>query len=80
MAIAALVLGVVIGPLAIPFGHVARSRIRRTGEQGDGMALAGLILGYLSLAAIVGLIIVFVTAGSGHTCLCRRCARIRGVQ
>jgi len=38
--------------LAIPFGHIARSQIRRTGEQGSGVALAGLILGYLSLASL----------------------------
>jgi uncharacterized protein DUF1707/uncharacterized protein DUF4190 len=34
---------------AIVCGHVARSQIRRTGEQGSGMALAGLILGYAGI-------------------------------
>jgi hypothetical protein len=58
-AIVALVLGLVLGPLAVPFGHVARSQIRRTGERGDGMALAGLILGYYSL---VGLVILMIAA------------------
>src|SRR5215469_6310531 len=40
-----------IGPIvAIVCGHVARSQIRKSSEQGDGMALAGLVLGYLGLA------------------------------
>jgi Domain of unknown function (DUF4190) len=58
-AIVALVLGLVLPPLAVPFGHVARSHIRRTGERGGGMALAGLILGYYSL---VGLVILMIAA------------------
>lgn len=68
MAIASLVLGLMLGLgaiLAIPFGHVARRQIRRTGEQGAGMALAGLILGYLSLAAaVVGVVFVVVVIGA----------------
>ena len=35
--------------IAIVCGHVARSQIRKTGEQGEGMALAGMILGYIGL-------------------------------
>jgi hypothetical protein len=53
-AIASLVLGLLGGNLlAVIFGHVARSQIRRTGESGDGLALAGLILGYVELGALV---------------------------
>ena len=44
---------------AIVFGHVARRQIRETGEAGDGMALAGLIMGYvgvlLPLLLVVGI-------------------------
>ncbi|WP_024801649.1 DUF4190 domain-containing protein [Nocardia sp. BMG51109] len=65
LAVTALVLGVVAGPLAIPFGHVARSQIRRTGEQGDGMALAGLILGYLSLVAVLAAVVASVVVLNG---------------
>jgi hypothetical protein len=61
-AIAALVLGFVFPILAIPFGHVALSQIRRTGERGNGMALTGLILGYLQLAFVV---VVLIALGSG---------------
>jgi hypothetical protein len=48
------------GPLAtipaIVFGYVARSQIRRTGEQGAGLALAGLILGWG--AVILGVVLI----------------------
>lgn len=66
LAIVSLVFGIigwtlmpVIGNfVAIICGHIARGQIRQSGgvQQGDGMALAGLILGYLGLA--VGLIVV----------------------
>lgn len=42
--------GGITGIPAVVLGHMARGEIRRTGEQGDGFALAGLILGWLSVA------------------------------
>ena len=33
--------------MAIVFGHMAKKQIKETGEQGDGLATAGLILGYV---------------------------------
>jgi Domain of unknown function (DUF1707)/Domain of unknown function (DUF4190) len=63
LAIASLACGLaqfVFGPLAtipaIVLGHMARSQIKRTGEQGAGLALAGLILGWG--AVILGIIVV----------------------
>lgn len=58
MAVASLILGIggmlglsVFGAVpAVILGHFARSHIRRTGERGAGMAMAGLILGYISAA------------------------------
>ena len=57
MATASMVLGLVgfvscglTSVLAIIFGHVAQSQIRRTREDGSGMAVAGLILGYIVTA------------------------------
>lgn len=55
LSIVALVCGLlawfilpVIGALiAIITGHIARSQIKRTGESGAGLALTGLILGYI---------------------------------
>jgi len=64
MAILALVFAFVFWPLGIIFGHVARGQIRRTGEAGGGLALAGLILSYLFLVLLVIFVIVFVVAGS----------------
>lgn len=62
--------------VAVICGHVARSEIRRSGGtiDGDGMALAGLVLGWLhlSLAILMGLLffsalgLVFNTFGLGH--------------
>jgi Domain of unknown function (DUF4190) len=65
LAVVALVLGFVFPLLAIPFGHVARSQIRATGEQGDGMALAGLILGYLSVIGAIVLIAIIAATLNG---------------
>jgi len=55
-AISSFVLGLLCLPgiLAVIFGHVARSQIRRSGGAIKGMRLAmtGLVLGYLSVAAV----------------------------
>ena len=71
LAIASLVLGIVsflccTGIVtAIPgviTGHMARSEIRTAGGRlgGDGMALTGIILGYLMIAAtIIGTLLLF---------------------
>lgn len=49
---------------AIVCGHMARSQIRRTGEQGAGMALAGLILGYIGvLLPLLGVAIALLASG-----------------
>jgi hypothetical protein len=77
LAIASLACGVAqfaFGPLptipAIVLGHMARHQIKRTGEQGAGMALAGLLLGWAAVAmgvlAILALTLFVVTSG-GHS-------------
>lgn len=54
MAIASLVCALLFAPLGIVFGHVALSQIKRTGEDGRGLALAGLIISYaLTLVAVL---------------------------
>ncbi len=54
-----------IGSVAgIIMGHIALSKIKRTGEKGRGMALAGVIVGYVGLALVILgtiLIIGFIT-------------------
>ena len=62
MAIAALVCGVTgFFFLAIPFGFVGRKQIRQSNgtQTGDGMALAGIILGFVSLGFVL-LYVVFI--------------------
>lgn len=45
---------------AIVFGHLARRQIRQTGEQGAGLALAGLALGWVMV--ILGILAVVALA------------------
>jgi hypothetical protein len=53
MAIAALVCSLVFAPLGIIFGHIALAQINRTREEGRGMAIAGLVIGYLFTGFLV---------------------------
>ena len=59
LALAALICGIAqfaVGVTFIPAiicGHLARRQIRQTGEAGDGMALAGLILGYVGGVLVI---------------------------
>ena len=66
MAILALVFAFVCAPAAIVFGVLARKQIRRTGEQGWGLATAGFVCGIvftaLSVLWIVFGILLFVSA------------------
>ena len=81
LAIASLACGLaqfMFGPLAtipaIVFGHMARSQIKRTGEQGAGLALAGLVLGWgaVILALIIILAVGLAVAGGMHTSMSMR--------
>lgn len=48
-AIASIPTGLLLPPVGIALGHLARKRIRETGEQGAQFALIGLTLGYTTL-------------------------------
>lgn len=52
-AIAALASGLVFAPLGIVLGHIALSQIRKTRQDGRGLAIAGLVVGYLWLVGVV---------------------------
>jgi hypothetical protein len=82
MATASLVCGLigffacgVTSILAIIFGHVSLSQIKRTGEGGHGMAVTGLILGYLVSAGwlifwlfyILGIAMFAASGGSTYS-------------
>lgn len=47
MAIASLICAFLFAPLGIIFGHISLSQIKRTGEEGHGLAVAGLVISYL---------------------------------
>jgi serine/threonine protein kinase len=67
-AVSSLILAIILGPLgailAIVFGHIALSRIKTNPSlTGRGFAVAGLVIGYLYLAAsLLALILFFVLA------------------
>ena len=71
LAVGALIAGiaswilcpVIAALVAVSLGIGARRQIRRTGESGGGMAMAGLILGSIQLVA-VGLVILVWLGGA----------------
>ncbi len=72
LAMASLACGIaqfVLGPVAtipaIVLGHVARHQIKRTGEQGAGLALAGLVLGWAAAILGIVLIVLALTVAAG---------------
>ena len=48
------------GVVAVITGHIARHQIRRTGEAGASLALAGLIAGYVSIALTLLFILAYI--------------------
>lgn len=68
-AIASLVLGILIvvswgltGILALIFGYIARKQIRERGESGAGLAVAGIVLGWVGVA-FIAIFVVFAVLG-----------------
>ncbi len=53
LAVLALILGCLINPLAALFGHLALNQISRSSERGTAIAWVAVVLGYLSLAALL---------------------------
>ncbi|GAA0895389.1 DUF4190 domain-containing protein [Pseudonocardia zijingensis] len=72
LAIASLVLGILwlywVGSiLALVFGYIARRQIAERGESGDGIAVAGIVLGWIGVGvlALVFLLVIVGVAASG---------------
>src|SRR6516162_11483226 len=61
----------IVGPLAtipaIVLGHMARHQIKRTGEEGGGMSLAGLLLGWAAVVLGVLILAGAVAVFAAHT-------------
>ena len=71
VAVASLICGIAefftLGIACVPaviLGHVARANIKKTGERGDGLAIAGLVLGYLGIACWALFFVVLLAASS----------------
>jgi hypothetical protein len=67
VAILALIFAFVFAPVGIILGIIARRQIRQSGERGQGLATAGLVLGiiFTGLAVLLcclGVIVAFLTA------------------
>ncbi|MGW3119185.1 DUF1707 and DUF4190 domain-containing protein [Streptomyces sp. NPDC001107] len=54
--------GGLTGIPAVVLGHSARSEMQRTGERGEGFAMTGLVLGWLSVAGWALIITILVAA------------------
>lgn len=68
-AIVSLVTSLVgIGLAGVIFGHISLKQIKERGEQGRGLAIAGLIIGYIGIAVaiiyVIFLIVVLAAVGS----------------
>lgn len=67
MAVAALVVSIVSlmaccgasGFIGAILGHMSRGQIKRTGEQGGGMALAGVIVGWIGFAIFLAVVLLY---------------------
>jgi hypothetical protein len=75
-SIASLVLGIVwvfgIGAiLAVIFGFVARKQIRESGgrQGGNGMAIAGIVLGFVGIVGLILWIVLIVSITNNLNCL-----------
>ncbi|MEP7025269.1 MAG: DUF4190 domain-containing protein [Actinomycetota bacterium] len=90
---AALVCGIaqfIAGPFAsipaIALGHMAHNQLRKTGESGRGMALAGLLLGYIGtvvwliIAAALIYLVVVLHNTPYHTAIGAGCLPARPCQ
>ena len=59
-----LILGIVGGALALIFGYIGRRQIDESGgaQTGRGMATAGIVLGWISIALFVIVILIVVAS------------------
>ncbi|GAA4739857.1 hypothetical protein GCM10023328_21180 [Modestobacter marinus] len=60
LAIVALVATFLLAPVGLVLGLVARGQIRRSGEQGDGLALAAVIVGGLGTTLMAAGLVVWI--------------------
>jgi undecaprenyl-diphosphatase len=64
-AILSLVFAFVFSPLGVVFGHLAKRQIKATRQAGDGIATAGLVVGYIGLGLLLLGVATAADKGSG---------------
>jgi peptidyl-prolyl cis-trans isomerase B (cyclophilin B) len=60
LAIVSLVCAFLFAPLGIIFGHISLSQIKKTGEEGRGLAVAGLVISYLITVLTIVVVLLSV--------------------
>lgn len=71
LAIISFVAAFVMSVAAVVCGHIALSQIKRTGEGGRGLAIAGLVLGYagigfFALFFVIWLVMFIAVVSNGY--------------
>jgi len=51
---------VFVSPVGAILGHVARRKLRTSGEQGDGMALTGIIVGWIGFVLALAILVLII--------------------
>ncbi|MFF3436928.1 DUF4190 domain-containing protein [Streptosporangium sp. NPDC002721] len=71
MAVASLIMGIaglficgLPSLVGVVLGHISLGQIKRTGEEGRGMAIAGLVLSYFSVLCWIGVALLFWLIGA----------------
>lgn len=64
LAVLALVLGCLLSPFALIFGHLAVAQIRTSHERGLVLAWIAVALGYIWLVTLAVLVIAFITTNA----------------
>jgi hypothetical protein len=72
LAIAAFVLAIVglcspLGILALILGYVAKSQIKARNNAGGGLATTAIILGWITILAVIAFVIALIAAGGWDT-------------
>lgn len=72
MAVAALIMGIaglficgLTSIVGVVLGHISLGQISRTGEEGRGMAIAGLVLSYFGILCWLGVVLLIWLIGVG---------------
>ena len=63
LAVVALIGVFILGIIGVLFGHIALSKIKRTGERGRGIALFAVLFGYVRVTFTIGAVALLIATG-----------------